>query len=112
MRLPPSGAARKIPVAIHIYPFKLEHPDHATHGLFYYADYGEFDPMELLDMRSHGVDGLVTGMTPALTGHEAEAKSIASIRKGYSFLKEMGFRSPLICNTGNLGSLLKICAGK
>ena len=32
------GALASVPVKLTVYPFKLEAPDRATHGIFYYID--------------------------------------------------------------------------
>jgi hypothetical protein len=105
---PKDAPARKVPVTLTVYPFKLEQPDHATHGMFYYASYGDLSPVELADMRNHGVDTLVAGMAPQrFKGKDGRFLDEDRVAKGYAMLKEQGFRSPMICDVGSLKALLK-----
>ena len=101
-----SGAAGEpvsVPFKLTVYPFTLEAPDNATHGLFYYIDYGDYSPLELEDMRDHGINTLVAGFLPrpASGSQGPDDKPVKNFLEG---AKKSGFKSPLICNTGNLAS--------
>jgi len=73
-----SGGAAEIPLAVTVLPFRLEHPEHATHGLFYYTDNGSYSPFELMDMRDHGMDTAVAGLLPR--GRRARTARSSSTR--------------------------------
>jgi len=96
-----------VPVSLTVYPFKLEHPDHATHGLFYYIDYGDYSPFELEDMRNHGMDTIVAGLLPPMSNGENNTvkMDLEPIHKAFAAMKKRGFRSPIICNSGSLMGL-------
>jgi hypothetical protein len=90
-----------------VYPFKLERPDHSTHGQFYYIDYGDYDPLELEDMRDHGMDMVVSGLgIPVDPGIDGKLRTDAT-RKAFAALKKFGYRSPLVDNTGYMNGLVK-----
>jgi len=94
------GGKAVIPITLTVYPFRLEHPDHATHGQFYYMNWCDYSPFELQDMRDHGMDSMVAGLTPPVTsGPDGKAKiDEVGARKAFKRFQEMGFRSPLICD--------------
>ncbi|MFB3891677.1 MAG: hypothetical protein ACE15C_06590 [Phycisphaerae bacterium] len=92
-------------VQIDVLPFKLEHPDHSTHGQFYYIDYGDIDPFEVLDMADHGMDTVVSGLGASLEPGPGGKRNVEQSRKAFKFLKSAGYRAPLIDNTGYLGRL-------
>ena len=93
------------PVAVTIYPFHLEHPGHATHGQFYYASLLSPSPVELRDMRNHGMDTMVSEMLTSADKSDWEA-----IANGFKLFKRLGYRSPLISDTGGIEFLAKINA--
>jgi hypothetical protein len=105
---PKDASPRQIPVMLTVYPFKLEQPAHATHGMFYYASYGDLSPLDLADMRNHGVDTLVTGLAPQrLKDKSGGLMDTDRVERAYAMLKEQGFRSPMVCDVGSLKALLK-----
>ena len=97
------GALASVPVKLTVYPFKLEAPDRATHGVFYYIDAGEASPFELMDMRNHGIDTLAAGFMPRLANVSLAGSDDGSVKEFLGLAKKFGFKSPLVCNTGNLG---------
>ena len=101
-----AGPAHKsvFPVRITVYPFKLEHPAHSTHGLFYYFSYGYYNPIELADQRDHGMNTIVSGCGVSLFP-AGRAGTPEGVRDVYRTLKKLGYRAPIICNTGYLGRL-------
>ncbi|MBA2482460.1 MAG: hypothetical protein H0V44_17490 [Planctomycetes bacterium] len=103
------GGAAALPVSVEVLPFTLEHPAHATHGLFYYADYAEMSPFDLRDMRDHGIDMLVTGLLPKLSPgpQQTVAMDMTAVRATFAELKQLGFRSPMISSTGSLIDLVR-----
>jgi len=97
------GGKFTAPVDVTVYPFRLEHPDHATHGQFYYAELINPCPMELRDMRDHGMDTLVSGMMPYYP--VADKLDWDPVVKGFGLLKSLGYRSPLILSTEGIAPL-------
>ena len=102
-----NGGKGTFPIKLRVYPFVLQHPDHSTHGQFYYINYGDVSPFEAQDMRDHGMDMVVSELGPMLNPDEKGDRKVAQSRAAYKMLKELGYRSPLITSSGNLGSLLK-----
>ena len=103
-----AGAAKRdFTITVTVYPFTLDHPDHSTHGQFYYFDYGNYDPFELADMREHGMDTLVGGITPSIYPGPDGKYETAGVEASYKALKELGYRSPLITNAPNDSLLAK-----
>ena len=101
------GGKVTIPVTVTPYPFKLERPDHSTHGQFYYCDYGDVDPYELQDMADHGMDTVVTGLgAPVAPGPDGK-RVTGPTRAAFKELNRLGYRAPLIDGTGYLEGLLK-----
>ena len=101
------GGQSVVPVKVTVYPFKLEHPDHSTHGQFYYEDYADLNPFELRDMADHGMDTLVGGLSgPLAPGPDGKRQTDAT-RKAFAELKELGYRAPLIDGVGFMNGLLK-----
>ncbi|MBA3710606.1 MAG: hypothetical protein H0W83_17510, partial [Planctomycetes bacterium] len=87
-----ADASQSIPVSLEIYPFGLLHPDHATHGIFYYCDYADVSPYDLLDMRDHGIDMLVAGLLPKMSAGTDHTVAIdaTQVRATFAMLKRMG----------------------
>jgi len=101
------GGKATVPVTVTVYPFKLERPDHSTHGQFYYCDYGDVDPHELEDMADHGMDTVVSGLgAPVAPGPDGK-RATGPTRQAFWDLKDLGYRAPLIDSTGYLEGLLK-----
>ncbi len=97
------GGTFVVPIDMTVYPFSLEHPNHATHGQFYYADLINPCPMELRDMHDHGMDTLVSGMMPYYP--VADTLDWGPVVKGFELLKRLGYRSPLIISTEGIAPL-------
>lgn len=100
------GRRADINLQITIYPFKLEHPDHSTHGQFYYIDYADINPFEVKDMAEHGMDMVVSDLGWPVAG-PAGKQDTSKTRAAFKFLKANGYRAPLIDNTGYMNPLLK-----
>ena len=98
-----SGGKATFPIKLNVYPFVLQHPDHSTHGQFYYIDYGDVSPMELLDMRDHGMDMVVSGLGSRLN----DQGNVEQSRNAYKMLKDLGYRSPLVSGVEQLQNLPK-----
>ena len=101
------GGSVSTPVTLVVYPFKLERPEHSTHGQFYYVDYADINPFEAADMAEHGMDTLVSGLgAPVAPGPDGK-RATEQTRKAFSALKSLGYRAPLIDNNGYMNTLLK-----
>ncbi|HUV40037.1 MAG TPA: hypothetical protein VMY39_10505 [Planctomycetota bacterium] len=98
------GGSLTVPVRITVHPFKLEHPAHATHGLFYYFGYGAYNPIELADQRDHGMNTIVSGCGVSLFP-AGRAGTPEGVREVYRCLKRLGYRAPIICNNGFMNRL-------
>ena len=101
------GGNAVIPVKLTVYPFKLDRPDHSTHGQFYYVDYADVNPFELEDMADHGMDTLVSGLgAPVAPGADGK-RNTAPTRAAFALLKKLGYRAPLIDSAGYMNGMLK-----
>lgn len=107
-----NGGKATFPIKLNVYPFVLQHPEHSTHGQFYYIDYGDLSPFEVQDMRDHGMDMVVSDLGPMLNPDQNGDRKIAQSSAAYKMLKELGYRSPLITSSSKLGALLKDPKGR
>jgi hypothetical protein len=101
------GGKATFDIKLTVYPFKLERPEHSTHGQFYYIDYGDFDPFEFEDMAAHGMDMLVSGLGPPVAPEADGKRKTKQTHEAFAALKKLGYRAPLIDGTGYMNSLLK-----
>jgi len=103
------GEKTEIPVKFTVYPFRLEHPEHGTHALYYYNNYGGWNPFEFADMRDHGMDAIVGDFTPLVTVNSDGSLTAdeAPIKEFFAAAKTFGFQSPLITGLGSIVSMTK-----
>lgn len=101
------GGKKVIPITVTVYPFKLEQPANSTHGQFYYIDYGNFSPFEVIDMADHGMNTVVCGLDAPLAEGPDGKRDTSGPRAAFKFFKSHGYRAPLIDGTGNMNTMLK-----
>ena len=101
------GGKKVVPITVTVYPFRLDHPWHSTHGQFYYIDYGNISPFEVIEMADHGMDTVVCGLDAPLAEGPDGKRNAEGPRAAFKFFKSHGFRAPLIDGTGNMNTMLK-----
>ncbi len=99
------GKSARVPIKLTVYPFKLEHPEHSTHGQFYYSEGCDLNPFEVRDMAEHGMDTVVAGVGAA-AGKDGQPNA-APAHRALKLLKSQGYRAPIIDNMGGLVGLTK-----
>lgn len=97
------GGNASIPLTLTVYPFRLADAPHGTHGQFYYAEGTDSNPLELADMRRHGMNTLVSSLGPWWVARPDGHYDVDAVRPFVQMLKDLGYVSPLVVDTGNLG---------
>ena len=97
------GGGARIPLTVVVYPFDLVAESHGTHGQFYYAAANDPDALELADMRRHGMNTLVSGLGPSWVVRPDGAYDVEAVMPTLRALKDLGYLSPVISDTGDLG---------
>ncbi len=98
-----AGGRASFPLTLTVYPFKLAPAPHGTHGQFYYSEGPDPDPLELVDMHRHGMNTLVSSLGPSWVARPDGHYNVDAVKPLIEMLKDDGYISPLVVDTGNLG---------